>query len=249
MFWGGASYNNVFLPFKRYIPPGRRPYTSSGQAAGIEAGAAPTLRAALFTAWRASTATGPAAGGKTAPPCALPLFEPRRTGDRQRFPLYRSSTLQAAADTERAWTSPGGGGDLHVSTGPGTAGRVGDPGADVHRPRATTPTCVHGTAISPGRPAARAARAAMSCTPTTATIIIPALCEVRHTARAGRSTRSFHQHESGHPTDSTVSTRPFRPVNAWSVTCTSPMCFSSLVHGLHQVGRRFDLRPVAAKTK
>jgi hypothetical protein len=134
MFWGGASYNNGVLPFKRYIMG--EAYTSSGQAAGIEGPLLPDPASALslhgviprlqaLPQW------------ETVPPADnFRVFEPggRVTGNR--FPEIALPNITGGLQNLNEPGRP----DLHVSNrGPGTAGRIAIPVLNIHKTRLNDP--------------------------------------------------------------------------------------------------------------
>ena len=134
MFFGGASYNNGVLPFKRYILG--EAYTSSGQAAGIEGPALPDPASALslhgvlprlqaLPKW------------ETVPPADIfRVFEPggRTTGNR--FPEIALPNITGGVQNLAEPGRP----DLHVSNrGAGTAGRIAIPVLNVHKTRLNDP--------------------------------------------------------------------------------------------------------------
>jgi hypothetical protein len=134
MFFGGASYNNGILPFKRYILG--EAYTPDGRAAGIDGPKLPDAQAALAQ-HGVLPHLGPVPEWETAPtPDIFRVFEPggRITGNR--FPEIALPNAGAGLQTLNEPGRP----DLHVSNrGNGTAGRISVPVLNIHKTRLNDP--------------------------------------------------------------------------------------------------------------
>ena len=134
MFFGGASYNNGILPFKRYILG--ESYTSSGEAASIKGPLLPDPASALAQ-HGVLPSLQPVPHWETAPtPDIFRVFEPggRVTGNR--FPEIALPNLTGGL---QALNEPGRP-DLHVSNrGNGTGGRISVPVLNIHKTRLNDP--------------------------------------------------------------------------------------------------------------
>ncbi len=134
MLWGGASYNNGILPFKRYIIG--EAYTSSGLGAGIEGPPLPDPAGALALHGVLPRLQALPQWESAPPADVFRVFERggRVTGNR--FPEI---ALPNVAGGLQALNEPGRP-DLRVSNrGPGTAGRVAIPVLNVHKTRLNDP--------------------------------------------------------------------------------------------------------------
>ena len=134
MFFGGASYNNGVLPYKRYILG--ESYTPTGDAAAIKGPLPPDPTSALV---QHGVLPGlvPVPHWESAPTAdVFRVFEPggRVTGNR--FPEIALPNLTGGI---QALNEPGRP-DLHVSNrGNGTAGRISVPVLNVHKTRLNDP--------------------------------------------------------------------------------------------------------------
>jgi hypothetical protein len=134
MLFGGASYNNGILPFKRYILG--ESYTANGEPASIKGPVLPDPASAL-TLHGVLPNLQPLPHWETAPtPDIFRVFEPggRVTGNR--FPEIALPNLTGGL---QALNEPGRP-DLHVSNrGNGTGGRISVPVLNVHKTRLNDP--------------------------------------------------------------------------------------------------------------
>jgi len=134
MFFGGASYNNGVLPFKRYILG--EAFTSNGQAAGIEGPTLPDPASALCLHGVLPNLQAVPKWESVPPADVFRVFEPggRTTGNR--FPEIALPNITGGLQNLNEPGRP----DLHVSNrGPGTAGRVAIPVLNVHKTRLNDP--------------------------------------------------------------------------------------------------------------
>ena len=134
MFFGGASYNNGVLPFKRYILG--EAFTSNGQAAGIEGPPLPDPASALSLHGVLPRLQAVPKWESVPPADIFRVFEPggRTTGNR--FPEIALPNITGGVQNLAEPGRP----DLHVSNrGAGTAGRVAIPVLNIHKTRLNDP--------------------------------------------------------------------------------------------------------------
>jgi hypothetical protein len=144
MLWGGASYNNGILPFKRYILG--EAYTREGQAATlkgpVQADANMAMKGVLDTLY-------PLPSWETTP--QGDVFRVFERGGRNILSLFPETGLPNVAGNIQRLEEPGRPDLKQSNRGPGTGNRISVPVLNVHKTRLNDPhTWFMGTNEQPG---------------------------------------------------------------------------------------------------
>jgi hypothetical protein len=144
MLWGGASYNNGILPYKRYLLG--EFYTREGEAASVKG---PELPDAKMTTAGVLPELHPLPTWETVPPADV--FRVFERGGRNIGNLFPDTGLPNAAGQIQRLEEPGRPDFRQSNRGPGTGQRVAIPVLNIHKTRLNDPhTWFMGTNDQPG---------------------------------------------------------------------------------------------------
>ena len=144
MLWGGASYNNGLLPFKRYVLG--EAYTRDGKPAMLKN---PVTPDETMTAKGVLEALYPLPSWEVTPPADV--FRVFERGGRNITNLFPESGLPNAPGQTQRLEEPGRPDIRQSNRGPGTGGRIAVPLLNIHKTRLNDPTTWFlGTSDNPG---------------------------------------------------------------------------------------------------
>lgn len=144
MLWGGASYNNGILPFKRYLLG--ESYTTAGEAAALHG---PVKPDANMTDKGVIETLYPLPSWETTPPADV--FRVFERGGRNVLSLFPETGLPNVAGNIQRLEEPGRPDLKQSNRGPGTGNRIAVPVLNIHKTRLNDPhTWFMGTNDQPG---------------------------------------------------------------------------------------------------
>ena len=144
MLWGGASYNNGILPYKRYLLG--EYYNRNGQAAVVKN---PELPDAKMTSAGVLPELYPLPAWETIPPADI--FRVFERGGRNIVNLFPETGQPNAVGQIQRLEEPGKPDIRQSNRGPGTGSRVAIPALNIHKTRLNDPhTWFMGTNDQPG---------------------------------------------------------------------------------------------------